>query len=117
MPVRREYTLWMPVQIIMTLMGNWRHRSYLALPWLERCADGEGKKVEIPADYEIVDATYDWSRKSVGIRISHPSFPVVPEGEYSPVLYYREVTIEARPILNPVIDEDAPGSIIVEALK
>jgi hypothetical protein len=100
----------------MVLLGNWRHHQFVALPWLEHCADLNGNKVDLPRDYTIMDATYSWERHSIGIRISHPSFHAVPDGEQDPYLYYREVTIEARPIIKDQTDDEC-SPIIVEMLR
>ena len=111
---RREYALWMPAELVLTLMGNWRHYQFIALPFLERCADAEGKLFQLPADVRIEQATYSWERKAIGLALSHPTFPVVPDGMERPSLYYREITIQALPADRPTLESiDADEPIIV----
>lgn len=111
---RREYALWVPAELILTLMGNWRHYQCIGLPVLERCADAGGKVFPLPADVRIENATYDWSRKAIGLALSHPTFPVVPDGMERPSLYYREITIQALPADRPTLESiDADEPIIV----
>jgi hypothetical protein len=111
---RRCYNVWIPPETVMTLLGGWRHHEFLALPWLERATDANGNRVDLPPDYRITDATFDWYRRAIGLRIEHESFPEVPDGEHCPPLYFREVTIRAVKVRNPDAGEDDLGPIIVE---
>lgn len=112
--IRRTCTLWIPVEVVVALLGNWRHHTCIALPWLQSAADSQGNKIGLPPDYTVLDATYDWQRRAIGVRLTHPTFAPVADGEQDPCLYYREVVIEARPIIkDQVEDEFAP--IIIEA--
>ena len=97
---RRFVCVWIPVETVMTLLGQWKHQQFVALPWLERAADERGNAVDLPVGYEVVDATYAWDRKAIGIRLSHASFAEVPDGEYAPSLWFREVTIQVLPVKN-----------------
>jgi hypothetical protein len=109
---RRTYTLRIPPQVVMTLLGNWRYQQCLALPYLERCADPDGNLVNIPKDVEVTDCDYDWYSRSIVLRLCHPSFPETPDGETDPILVYQQITIQALPVQNPGADESEP--IIVE---
>lgn len=92
----RCYALWIPVETVLTLLGNWRYHDSIALPVLESAADADGKKVDLPSDYKVIDSTYSWERKAIGVRIAHDSFPEASMGERIPNLFFREVCVVAR---------------------
>ena len=112
---RRCVAVWIPAETVMALLGNWRHATFVSLPWLERAADQNGNRVDLPPDYEVIGATYDFSRRAVGVMLAHHSFNEVPDGEFVPSLYFREVTLEVLRMKNPGTGESDPGPLIVEA--
>lgn len=91
----RSYAVWIPVETVLTLLGNWRYYDNIALPVLESAADMNGRKVDLPPDYRVIDATYSWERKAIGVRIAHESFPEVAIGEETPSLFFRQVGLVA----------------------
>lgn len=58
----------------MTLMGNWRHHDYVALPILKGLPDG----------YCIRTVQFSFSHQAFAFLIEHESFPDVPDGEEIP---------------------------------
>lgn len=112
---KRIMVLWINPEQILTLLGQWRQQHYLALPWLERCADGDGRLFPLPKDADLIDCCYDWHRGRIGIKLRHDSFPEVADGHPYPYLYATEYTVEVLPIKNPDAAEDAPIIVEVQA--
>ena len=109
---RRAYILWIDPGYIMNLMGNWRQCDYIKLPHLAECVDAEGRLVRLPEDYRVDDATYDWERRAIGLRLTHKSFPETPPGERLPCLHFnRAITITGMRIVQ---EGDDMHPIIVE---
>lgn len=115
MKTRRCYCLWIPAEIICTLLGDWRKASFISLPFLEQCADGAGNRFDLPSDYICEDATHCWQRRAIGLLISHPTFPECQDGMEFPNLYYRQITIQGLRIVSKPFDPDLPDPIVVEA--
>lgn len=110
-PIRRVYTLWIEPDAIVTIFGLWnRQHGHFCLPQLQDAVDDDGNKVVIPDDVVVSDATYDWHRRSIGLHISHPSFPEVPDGVYAPSLRLMHMMYHLRE--QPTIADD---QIIIEA--
>jgi hypothetical protein len=94
---RRVYTLWIEPQAIVELFSLWNRQSgCFCLPQLQDAVDDQGNKVKIPFDVAVEDACHDWSHASIGLRISHPSFPEVADGMIAPSLRLMHVMHHVR---------------------
>ena len=111
MSPRRCYIVGVRPEEIVELFRIWNlHSGFVALPRMDAGIDTDGNRVEIPADMEVLDANYDWNSRLIYMKISHPSFPLNPDGCEYPRLYLKGVTIEGRKVEQA--DHDSP--IIME---
>lgn len=46
----------------------------------------------VPSDCEVVNVSYDWSRRAFLFRLAHPTFDPVPNGAETPVIYNLEMS-------------------------
>ena len=69
--LRRVKVVQLDANCIVDILNWWRSPpDFLALPTCE----------EIPEDVEVVSVYANWMSRTVEVMISHPSFPIVPEG-------------------------------------
>lgn len=81
---RRVMVLWVPEDVVLTLLGNWRQVSYVCLPYLEECADYLGNRFALPKD----------------IRTGRREISCVPGAE-SATTVQRSHPVAKRPIQDP----------------
>lgn len=108
---RHTYILWIPPELVTSLLGNWRYNACIAMPYFEECADMNGNRFSLPKDYDITDICYSWERRAIGLRLEHPSFPETAPGEQFPSLIYTVITVQGLPIVQ---DSDGTTPIIVQ---
>jgi hypothetical protein len=76
-------------EAIVHLLGGWKHRDYLRLPTL----------VRLPSDVEVMCVNADWANNIIQVKLWHPSFPIVPDGQIVLRLDSRELEIETVQLL------------------
>ncbi len=108
MSSRNAVVVYVSERDFLTLFQGWKRYECLALPDLKACRDEKGERREIPEDAELERACYEWDRRAFGLLFTHPSFPVVADGERCPAWLLTEVTVHALPI-----QEVRPDGVVV----
>lgn len=106
---RRAYVIWVSPQDIVNLFHNWRQPGFVVMVSLTDCRDPAGNRVRLPTDAVVDGACYDWLRQAIGLRLTHDSFPEVPDGAETPTLVLVHTTFEVVPARQDTED----GPIIV----
>lgn len=109
---RRGYVVWLnPDEVVNLFRMADPANDFIMVPSLQQGRDEAGGVVKIPPDVSVTDATYDWYRRQIGLRITHPSFPVVKDGDYWPSLTSAQWELRSKRVVREggeMILVDAP---------
>lgn len=95
---RNAIVVWIPEHNLHTLLFGWRREGYVMLPTLQGARDANGNRHDIPADATLDRVCHAWDRKAFGLRLLHPSFPLVPDGELPQEWQLAETAIRAMEV-------------------
>jgi hypothetical protein len=74
---RRERVFWLGESEILFVLAGWQNQGYFTRP--------KPGQQSVPDGAKVVSVCADWSRRCIGVLLSHPSFPPVPDGAPTPV--------------------------------